>query len=170
MSSLTVCGTPPTSPTPPSPYTLSYSLTLPGQPYSAGVARDAVRTVLRTHHLTPLIPLTQQVTAELMAAGWHHSPGEDLYLSLRYRDDSLRVIVYDSHTPHTQPRLAALCEARRRSHLRVLAALVKDCRGDWGFGPAREPGGGTRSWARLPTSPTSPASPQAAGRPERVAI
>ncbi|MGW0362510.1 ATP-binding protein [Streptomyces sp. NPDC002990] len=140
----------PASYAPPSPYALSYSLTLPGEPYSAAVARRTVASVLRTHHLDPLVPAAAQATAELMAAGWHSSPGTDLYLSVRYRDDSLRLIVYDAHGAHAHPRLAALCEARRRSNLRVLAAVVRDSRGEWGFGQAREPGGGTRSWATLP--------------------
>ncbi|MCX5198849.1 ATP-binding protein [Streptomyces sp. NBC_00249] len=152
---VTTCQAEP-APTPypaPSPYALSYSVTLPGEPYSAAVARRTVAEVLRTHRLDGLVPASVQVTGELMAAGWHSSPGEDLYLSVRYRDDSLRLIVYDAHGPHPHPRLAALCEARRRGHLRVLAAVVRDGHGEWGFGPAREPGGGTRSWAALPYRP-----------------
>ncbi|MFD3681824.1 ATP-binding protein [Streptomyces sp. NPDC058613] len=149
---LTTCSAGPV-PTPyaaPSPHTLSYSLTLPGEPYSAAVARLTVASVLRTHRLDGLVPAAAQVTGELMAADWHSSPGDGLYLSLRYRDDSLRLIVYDAHGTHPHPRLAGLCEARRRGHLRVLAALVRDGEGEWGFGPAREPGGGTRTWATLP--------------------
>ncbi|MER6519045.1 ATP-binding protein [Streptomyces sp. NPDC001553] len=140
----------PTSYAPPSPSALSYSLTLPGEPYSAALARRTVASVLRTHRLDALVAAAAQVTGELMAAGWHSSPGDGLYLSVRYRDDSLRLIVYDAHAAHPHPPLAALCEARRRGHLRVLAALVRDCEGEWGFGPAREPGGGTRTWATLP--------------------
>lgn len=149
---VTTCQAEPV-PTPyaaPAPYALSYSLTLPGELYSAAVARRTVASVLRTHNLGPLVPAAAQVTGELMAAGWHSSPGDGLYLSVRYRDDLLRLIVYDAHGAHPHPRLAALCEARRRGHLRVLAAVVRDCEGEWGFGPAREPGGGTRTWATLP--------------------
>nr|WP_308050588.1 hypothetical protein [Streptomyces sp. TRM72054] len=58
--------------------------------------------------------------------------------------------LYDSYPRHTHPRLAAACEARRRAALRVLACVVRACEGDWGFGEAREPGGGTRMWAVLP--------------------
>ncbi|MFD3803584.1 hypothetical protein ACFWSF_13600 [Streptomyces sp. NPDC058611] len=111
--------------------------------------------MLRTHRLEGLVPAAAQATGELMAAGRHSSPGNGLYLSLRYRDDSLRLIVYDAHGPHPHPRLAGLCEARRRGYLRVLAALVRDCEGDWDFGPAREPGGGTRTWATLPYRPAA---------------
>ncbi|MFE3185587.1 hypothetical protein ACFXKR_32620 [Streptomyces violascens] len=78
------------------------------------------------------------------------NPAQDLYLSLRHRDSALRLIVYDAHARHPHPRLAAACDARRRGGLRLLAAVVRDCDGDWGFGESREPGGGTRSWAVLP--------------------
>ncbi|GGL81173.1 hypothetical protein GCM10010095_77590 [Streptomyces anthocyanicus] len=71
-------------------------------------------------------------------------------MALRYRDEALRLIIFDGHPRHTHPRLAAACEARRRSALRVMACVVRACRGDWGFGDAREPGGGTRMWAVLP--------------------
>lgn len=52
--------------------------------------------------------------------------------------------------PAVGPRPAAHCEARRRASLRVMAAVVRDCGGSWGFGESREPGGGTRTWAHLP--------------------
>ncbi|MDQ1016592.1 hypothetical protein QFZ43_003141 [Streptomyces afghaniensis] len=60
------------------------------------------------------------------------------------------MILYDGHPRHTNPRLAAACDTRRRAALRVLACVVRACGGDWGFGDAREPGGGTRMWASLP--------------------
>ncbi|MFF9114607.1 hypothetical protein ACF09Y_03100 [Streptomyces massasporeus] len=68
----------------------------------------------------------------------------------QYRDGDLRVILHDGHPRHLNPRLAAVCESRRRAALRVLSCVVKSCRGDWGFGETREPGGGTRMWAVLP--------------------
>lgn len=98
----------PASYAPPSPYALSYSLTLPGEPYSAAVARRTVASVLRTHHLDPLVPAAAQAAAELMAAGWHSSPGTDLYLSVRYRDDSLRLIVYDARRARPPPPRRAM--------------------------------------------------------------
>ncbi|MFI5616827.1 ATP-binding protein [Streptomyces sp. NPDC051567] len=152
MSTFTTCQTPlaPDRPAPASPHTLSYSLTLPGEAYGAAVARSAVAAALHAHHLDPLAQAAAQVTGELVAAAWRVAPGEDHYLSVRYRDASLRLIVYDAHAVHTQPRLAGLCEARRRATLRLLGAVVRECGGDWGFGPSREPGGGTRTWASLP--------------------
>ena len=85
-----------------------------------------------------------------MGSAWRMDPRGELYLSLRHRDDALRLIVYDGHPTHAHPRLAGLCEARRRASLRVFAALVRDHGGEWGVGPSREPGGGTRTWATLP--------------------
>lgn len=135
---------------PPSPDALACSLTVPGEPYSAQIARSAVRSVLHAHRLDPLAPAAVQVTGELVAAAWRLDPGRNLYLCVRYRDDSLRLTVYDGHAPHAHPRLAAHCEARRRGALRLMAAVVRDCGGAWGFGESREPGGGTRTWATLP--------------------
>ncbi|MBT2407511.1 ATP-binding protein [Streptomyces sp. ISL-87] len=137
---------------PPSPDALTCSLTVPGEAYSAQIARSTVRAVLHAHRLDPLASAAVQVTGELVAASRRLDPGRSLYLSVRYRDDSLRLTVYDGHTPHTQPRLAAHCEARRRAALRLMAAVVRECGGAWGFGESREPGGGTRTWATLPRS------------------
>ncbi|MDJ0384153.1 ATP-binding protein [Streptomyces sp. G-G2] len=125
---------------------------MPGEPYSAQIARTTVRSVLHAHRLDPLAPAAVQVTGELIAAAWHLDPGRSLYLAVRYREDSLRLTVYDGHASHAHPRLAAHCEARRRAALRVMAAVVRDCDGAWGFGESREPGGGTRTWATLPVS------------------
>ncbi|MFE2327558.1 ATP-binding protein [Streptomyces sp. NPDC059385] len=130
--------------------TLTCSLTIPGEPLSGQIARAAVRSVLHAYDLDPLMPAAEQVTGELVSAGWHLDPGRALYLSVRYRDDALRLTVYDGHSPHAHPRLAAHCEARRRAALRVMGAVVRECGGAWGFGESREPGGGTRTWANLP--------------------
>ena len=91
-----------------------------------------------------------QAVGELTAIAAQFTESQNFYLSLRYRSDSLRVIVYDSHPRHTQPHLAAACDTRRRAALRVLACVCRACDGAWGFGESREPGGGTRMWARLP--------------------
>ncbi|MFE2168578.1 ATP-binding protein [Streptomyces sp. NPDC059447] len=135
---------------------LSCSMTLPASPRSAGIARQAVRAALRAYALDPLEPTAVQAASELLGSAWRMDPYGELYLSVRYRDDALRVIVYDGHPAHAHPRLAALCEARRRSTLRVFSALVRDHGGDWGLGPSREPGGGTRTWATLPHRPHQP--------------
>ncbi|WP_329391304.1 hypothetical protein OG625_13950 [Streptomyces sp. NBC_01351] len=35
---------------------------------------------------------------------------------------------------------------------RVMGAVVRECAGARGFGESREPGGGARSWAGLPSA------------------
>ncbi|MEU9718502.1 ATP-binding protein [Streptomyces sp. NPDC047976] len=135
---------------PAGPPGLSCSVTLPASARSAGIARHVVRAALRAYALDPLEPTAVQAASELMGSAWRMDPYGEIYLSLRHRDDALRLIVYDGHSAHAHPRLAALCEARRRATLRVFAALVRDHGGEWGVGPSREPGGGTRTWATLP--------------------
>jgi hypothetical protein len=140
--------------TPPTPETLAYSLTLPAAPSSSAIARMATRTILQAHDLQDVTDAAVQVVSELASCACRFTPADKVYVSLRYRDEALRVILYDDHPRHANPRLAAACEARRRAALRVLACVVKACNGDWGFGDAREPGGGTRMWAVLPREGT----------------
>ncbi|MGW0826714.1 ATP-binding protein [Streptomyces sp. NPDC002845] len=135
---------------PPSPETLAYSFTLSAGPVSSRVARAATRSVLAAHGADDMADPAVQVVAELVGCAWRFTPGAEVYLSLRFRDGALRVILYDGHARHTHPRLAAACDARRRAALRVLGCVVRACEGEWGFGAAREPGGGTRMWAVLP--------------------
>jgi hypothetical protein len=151
-TSTTACplSTGPLLTTPPQPETLAYSLTLPAAPTSAAIARAAARAVLRAHGLGDVTDAVVQVVGELAACACRFTTADDVYVSLRYRDGALRVILYDGHPRHTHPRLSAACDTRRRAALRVLACVVRECRGDWGFGAAREPGGGTRMWAVLP--------------------
>ncbi|WP_317633491.1 ATP-binding protein [Streptomyces sp. HUAS TT20] len=123
------------------------------------------RTILRAHGLTDVTDAAVQVTSELVACACRFAPAADVHVSLRYREDALRVVLYDghprhthprhthprhTHPRHTHPRLATACDARRRAALRVLGCVVRACDGDWGFGDAREPGGGTRIGAVLP--------------------
>ncbi|MEV7787475.1 ATP-binding protein [Streptomyces sp. NPDC088106] len=138
------------APAPPLPEDLSYSFTLPAAPQSPAVARAAARTVLRAHGLQDMTDAAVQALGELTATAYRLTPTTELYVSLRYRDDALRITLYDAHPRHTHPRLVMACDTRRRTALRVLACVVKACSGDWGFGDAREPGGGTRMWAVLP--------------------
>ncbi|MEU0248925.1 ATP-binding protein [Streptomyces sp. NPDC006235] len=149
-ASVTTCSSPATAPTPPTPETLAYSLTLPAALQSLAIARTATRTILRAHSLEDVTDAAVQAVGELAACACRFTPSAEVYMSLRYRESALRVILYDGHPRHTNPRLAAACDTRRRASLRVLACVVKACGGNWGFGDAREPGGGTRMWAVLP--------------------
>ncbi|GHJ35362.1 ATP-binding protein [Streptomyces sp. TS71-3] len=135
---------------PPDADLLSYSLTLPAGPASAGIARRAAQSALRVHGLHDMRDATVHVVGELVAYVWQFTPSTEVYVSLRYRDGALRVTAYDGHPRHTHPRVAAACEARRRAALRLMGCVVRACAGEWGFAEAREPGGGTRTWAVLP--------------------
>ncbi|MEW2390297.1 ATP-binding protein [Streptomyces venezuelae] len=130
--------------------TLAYGLTLPSALTSPAVARAATRTVLAAHGLSALVDPATQVVAELTATAVQFDASAEVHVSLRFRDDSLHVVVLDCHPRHRHPRLVQACDARRRSALRLLGRVVRACGGDCGFGEAREPGGGTRMWATVP--------------------
>ncbi|MFF0107150.1 ATP-binding protein [Streptomyces hirsutus] len=138
-------------PAAPVPETLAYSFTLPARLTSPALARAASREVLRAHGLADLLDPALQAVGELVAVACRFTESTDVYLSLRYRASALRVIAYDSHPRHTHPKLATACDTRRRAALRFLACVCRACDGTWGFGEAREPGGGTRMWATLPS-------------------
>ncbi|MFJ4690026.1 ATP-binding protein [Streptomyces sp. NPDC088766] len=147
------CPLAPTFPadfTAPVPETVSYSLTLPAALASPALARATTREVLKAHDLHDMLDPALQAVGELTAVAAQFTESADFYLSLRYRANTLRVIVYDNHPRHAQPHLATACDTRRRAALRLLACVCRACDGDWGFGESREPGGGTRMWARLP--------------------
>ncbi|MFH9816874.1 ATP-binding protein [Streptomyces sp. NPDC017230] len=136
--------------TAPTPDTLAYSLTLPAAPASAAMVRAATRTALDLHGLQDVSEAVVQTVSELAACAFRFSAADDIYVSLRHRDGTVRVIVYDGHPRHTHPRLSSACDARRKAALRVLMAVVRACGGTWGMDAARQPGGGTRMWAVLP--------------------
>ncbi|MFF9484076.1 ATP-binding protein [Streptomyces sp. NPDC014676] len=135
---------------PPSLGALSYSLTLPAEPVGSRIARVATRAVLQGHGLEDMADAVVQVVGELIACVCRFTPRGEVYVSLRYREGALRVVLYDGHRRHEHPRLGEACDARRRAALRVLGCVVRECGGEWGVGEAREPGGGTRMWAVVP--------------------
>ncbi|MHC0431132.1 ATP-binding protein [Streptomyces sp. O3] len=148
-------------PVAPTPETLAYSLTLPAALVTPSIARVTARTLLQTHGLHELADPAVQAIGELTATACKFSgstPGPaapEVYLSLRYRGEALRITLYDDHPHHTNARLAAHCEARRRASLRLLACLVRTCAGEWGYGPAPAPTAGTRMWAAFPHTTTA---------------
>ncbi|MGW1096603.1 hypothetical protein ACWD5W_12500 [Streptomyces sp. NPDC002455] len=87
---------------------------------------------------------------ELIALNAALTPGRDLYLSLRRRDGTLRLVLRDQHPHHPDPDTLALCEVRRRRALWLLAAVVDDWGGDWGLRAAQAPDAGVTSWVVLP--------------------
>ncbi|MEV5757512.1 ATP-binding protein [Streptomyces tendae] len=129
---------------------LTCSFTLPAGPTSPRVARVATRAVLQGHGPADMTDAAVQAVGELAACACRFTTGDEVYVSQRYREGALRVVFYDGHRRHEHPRLVAACDARRRAALRVLGCVVRACEGEWGFGEAREPGGGTRMWAVVP--------------------
>ncbi|MFJ3949496.1 ATP-binding protein [Streptomyces libani] len=147
---VSICPHPVDTRTPRVPENLAYSLTLPAALASPAVARSAARTILEAHGLYDVTAAAIQVVGELAACACLFAPSDSVYLSLRYRDDALRISLYDGHPRHTHRRLAAACDGRRRSLLLLLACVMHACDGEWGFGESPEPGDGTRLWAVLP--------------------
>ncbi|MGW0708825.1 ATP-binding protein [Streptomyces sp. NPDC002643] len=145
-----VFGEVPQSVAPVHPDHLDYRLTMPLGPLSPRIARDSTRAVLAAYGMRGLLDPTVQIVGELVACAWKFTPDAVAYVSLRYREGHLEVVLYDGHPRHEHPKLVAACDARRRSALRVMGCVVRACRGEWGFGEAWEPGGGTRMWAVLP--------------------
>ncbi|MBT2506110.1 ATP-binding protein [Streptomyces sp. ISL-98] len=129
---------------------LALSLTVPCVPRSAAIVRNAMTSALHAHSLDRYgLPATV-VATELVSTATKLTPEEDLYLSLRHRDNALRLVVWDQHPHHASPVAVSLCEERRRRSLWLLAAVVEDWGGDWGVGDARPPHSGTKSWVLLP--------------------
>ncbi|MFI6702774.1 ATP-binding protein [Streptomyces sp. NPDC050509] len=140
----------------PSPGSLVYGLTLPAGLASPAVAREIAELVLDVHEMERLIDPALVVVRELVAYACRFSgDGADVHLALRQREDTLRVTVYDTHAAHPQPRLAALCDERRRSALSRTPDVVAAHRGAWGFRAAECPGAGTWTWATLVDTPRS---------------
>ncbi|MFJ8755142.1 ATP-binding protein [Streptomyces sp. NPDC102441] len=138
------------SPQPRSAEGLVLSLTLPGDPRSAAVGRRAVTAALPLYGLRSRVWPATLAVAELIAVSAMLTPGRELYLSLRHRDDALRLVLWDQHPRHADPGILSLCEVRRRRALWLLAAAVDDWGGEWGVGEAGPPHQGMRSWVLLP--------------------
>lgn len=130
---------------------LGLSLTLPGSPRSAVIGRTAIGAALEAHGLAPYVWPAMHAVSELLAVSARMTPGRELYVSLRQRDDAVRLLVWDQHPHHAEPDTAALCEVRRRRALWMLAAVVDDWGGEWGTCEAPQPERlGNKSWVVLP--------------------
>ncbi|WP_433545934.1 ATP-binding protein [Streptomyces sp. CA-294286] len=129
---------------------LALSLTVPGEPRSAGIVRTAVNAALRAHRLDRYGLVATLVATELMAVACRLTVRADLYVSLRHREGCLRLVVWDQHPPHEEVDAASLCFVRRRRALWLLAEVVEDWGGDWGVEEALPPHRGIKSWVTLP--------------------
>lgn len=129
---------------------LALSVTLLGDPRSAAVGRALPTTALRTHGLTRYTWPAALAMGELLSVAARMAPGRELYVSVRERDDALRLVTWDQHAGHDDPGVAALCRGRRRRALWLLAAVVADWGGAWGTDRALPPHRGTKTWVLLP--------------------
>ncbi|MFB7511774.1 ATP-binding protein [Streptomyces sp. NPDC056144] len=136
-------------PIPPATGNLSYSMRLPGGAYCAGLAREAVRTLLTRHGLSDLSETAALAASELVAAAYRFTPDREMLLRVRWQYDALRIVLYDQHPAHSSPLAAEECRDRRSRSMWLLAAVVDADGGDWGLAPVLTPGGGTKSWALL---------------------
>ncbi|MFF3496759.1 hypothetical protein ACFYWS_36090 [Streptomyces sp. NPDC002795] len=84
---------------------------------SPSLARAATHAFLAAHHLADILDPALQAVGELTAAACRFTTDADIYVSLHYRGDALRVTVYDGHAPHANHHLAAVCGVRRRATL-----------------------------------------------------
>lgn len=136
-------------PIPPATENLSYSMLLPGGAYCAGLARDAVRTLLTRHGLSDLGETAVLAASELVSTAYRFTPDSEMVLRVRWQFDALRIVLYDQHPAHPTPAAADECRDRRSRSMWLLAAAVEAHGGDWGLAPVLTPGGGTKSWALL---------------------
>ncbi|WP_426367212.1 ATP-binding protein [Streptomyces sp. E-08] len=136
-------------PIPPATENLSYSMTLPGGAYCAGLARDAIRSLLDRHGLSDLCDTAALAASELVSAAYRFTPDREMILRVRWQFEALRITVYDQHPAHAAPHAAEACRDRRSRSMWLLAAAVDAHGGDWGLAPVLTPGGGTKSWALL---------------------
>ncbi|MFJ6699314.1 ATP-binding protein [Streptomyces sp. NPDC091272] len=130
---------------------LALSLTVPGEPRSAGIVRNAVAGALRVHGMERYGVVTALAVTELVAVASGLTSGAELYISLRWREECLRLVVWDQHPAHAEVDAASLCFVRRRRALWLLAEVVNDWGGEWGVGEAAPPHRGVRSWVYLPS-------------------
>ncbi|MFF3014695.1 ATP-binding protein [Streptomyces sp. NPDC057939] len=136
-------------PAPPLAEKLGHSVRLPGGPRGAGTARAAVRSLLLRHGLAELCGTAALVTSELVSCADRFTPGLDMTLTVRWRFDALRIVLYDQHPAHSSPEEGEECRRLRSRAMWLLARAVESGDGDWGLTPVLTPRGGTKSWALL---------------------
>ncbi|MFC5720096.1 hypothetical protein ACFP1Z_07930 [Streptomyces gamaensis] len=137
----------------PTPEGLAYSFTVPGEARYAPVVRANVLAALRVHSIRYLAEPVLHVVTELLACGVAFAPGHDLYQSLRWSRETLRIVNWDPHGAHpSNPDAERTCEAGRRRQLLFLSCLVRECKGEWGITAASPSHEGTKVWVELPES------------------
>jgi hypothetical protein len=152
---ITQCPPPPPDLREPGPQNLLYGLTLPSAVATPTIAQETAELIFDVHDTAEkLIDPALLLVRELVAYACRFTGrGEQIHLGLRQAEDTLQVTVFDTHTAHTHPILAAACDKRRETALAAVPKLVEAHLGTWGFGAAYPPSAGTCTWATLIHSP-----------------
>lgn len=103
-----------------------YSLKLPHCAIGSGVARSTVRSILLRHALPEFIDTAELLTSELCSNAYRYAGGPAT-VSIRWRDGTLHVSVWDSNTALPRPQAGSQSHDRGRGLL-----LVSRCAHAWG--------------------------------------
>ena len=147
----TQCPPPGTDVREPNARNLAYGLTFPSALATPAIAQSVALFILDVHGLDERLLDTALVLVHELAsyACRFTGAGEHIHLGLGHSGGALQVTVFDTHAVHAHPRIAAVCDDRRRTALARIPALVEDHHGSWGFGSAHYPSAGTCTWATL---------------------
>ncbi|MFP3987820.1 ATP-binding protein [Streptomyces sp. E11-3] len=121
-----------------------YSIDIPHNPLAVGVARGALRLILRAHGPVELLPAAELVASELVTNAHAHAPGPAC-LRVKRTGPWLRLSVWDSSG---EPPRVGLCgvDGEGGRGLRIVEELA-DRWGHYAFGA---PGpGGKLVWCEL---------------------
>jgi anti-sigma regulatory factor (Ser/Thr protein kinase) len=122
-----------------------YSINLPHSPLAVGVARGALRLILRAHGLTELLVTAELLASELVTNAHVHAPGPSC-LRVRRSGKWLRLAVWDtSSEPPRQPRPRGADREEGRG-----TGIVDELADRWGHYALGVPGlGGKLVWCEL---------------------
>ncbi|RLV08656.1 hypothetical protein CTZ27_07725 [Streptomyces griseocarneus] len=128
----------------------TYTLELPRDPRSAGIARDTVRAVLDRHGMEELRETAALLTSELVTNTYVHTAGPASVRLHRDEDATLRVSVWD--TSPTVPALfgeAGEVVADQRADSGRGLLLLQRCASTWGSVTPGTTSGGKTLWFEL---------------------
>ncbi|MFE1801956.1 ATP-binding protein [Streptomyces sp. NPDC059517] len=121
-----------------------YSINLPHNPLAVGVARGALRLMLRAHGLGELVVTAELLVSELVTNAHVHAPGPSC-LRVKRSEKWLRLSVWDTSGVPPRPRVTGACAEGGRG-LGIVAELA-DQWGHYSMGLSRT--GGKLVWCEL---------------------
>jgi anti-sigma regulatory factor (Ser/Thr protein kinase) len=122
-----------------------YSINLPHNPLAVGVARGALRLILRAHGLGELLASAELLASELVTNAHLHAPGPSC-LRVKRTEKWLRLSVWD--TSGEPPRPPRPCGADREEGRGM--GIVEELADRWGHYSLGAPGfGGKLVWCEL---------------------